>query len=160
MTARRPDEVEDLLVTVLRDAGLDVDDVADRRHMTMLSGEHKRTIPVLFEVGDQTLAVTSLFATELDEGHGEVYALLLHRNDRARLVHFALDDADQLVLVGRIPLAAVDEALLGELLGELLTTADTAFNAVLRAGFRSYIEVEQSWREQSGLPPNPVTGQK
>lgn len=146
----------DLVAEVLRTADLDADRVGERQLMTMLTGEHKRTIPVLFEVGDRTLAITSMFAGVLDEGHREVYELLLHRNEAARHVHFALDDGRQVVLVGRIPLVALDEALLGEVLGEVLDVADTSFNAVLRAGFASYLAREQQWRAGAGLPPNPV----
>jgi hypothetical protein len=38
----------------------------------------------------------------------------------------------------------------------VLTLSDETFNQVLRAGFASYLEVEQRWRAKAGLPPNPV----
>lgn len=151
-----PSEVFDLVADVLTSSGLQADVVGERRLMTMLSGEHKRTIPVLFEVGERTLATTSAFVGVLDEGRAEVYELLLHRNERSRHVHFAMDDAGHLVLVGRTPLAAVDWSLLEELLGEVLSTADSTFNAVLRSGFANYLRHEQRWRANSGLPPNPI----
>lgn len=141
---------------VLAASDLPCDDVGDDRVMTLLVGDHKRTIGVLVEVGDRTLAVTSLFTTTLDGGHREVYELVLHRNERSRHVHFALDDVGHLVLVGRIPLKAHDHTLFGEVLGELLNMADSAFNAVLRAGFADYLATEQAWRMANGLPPNPV----
>ncbi len=146
----------DLVVGVLEDSGLDVEVVGEARAMTMLAGEHKRTIPVLFEVGDRNLRVQSLFTGVPDEGHVEVYALLLHRNERARHVHFALDDEGDLLLVGTIPLAALDEELLGQVLGELLATADETFDAVLRTGFAGYLAHEQAWRRRAGMAPNPI----
>lgn len=149
-------EVVDLVVGVLRGGGLDADVVGDGRVMTMLSGDHKRTIPVLLEVGDRSLRLQSLFTGVLDEGHGEVYATLLHRNERARHVHFALDDEGDLLLVGRVPLAALDAELLGEVLGELLVTADETFDVVLRTGFAGYLAGEQAWRRGAGLAPNPI----
>ncbi|MTV24453.1 hypothetical protein FTX61_03335 [Nitriliruptoraceae bacterium ZYF776] len=140
----------------LEAAGLEVDEVDEGRWMTMLSGEWKRTIPVLLRLEDRHLTVSSLFAGVPDEQHAEVYRLLLQRNQRPLPVHFALDDEGDLVLVGRVPLAALDATTFDELLGALLTLADETFNQVLRAGFASYLDAEQRWREKAGMPPNPV----
>ncbi len=149
-------DVHAVLVCVLEESGLPVERIGDRRITSLLVGEHKRTIPVLFDVGDRLLRVQSLFTGVPDEAHARVYALLLHRNERARHVHFALDDEGDVLLVGRLPNAAVDSELLGELLGELLTTADEAFDTVLRIGFAGYLEHEQAWRRSRGMAPNPV----
>ena len=152
------DPHRDLIATTLAQADLPVQEVAQDRWMTMLGGEHKRTIPVLLDLGDRSLTVTSLLAGAPDEGHEAVYRILLQRNQRPLPVHFALDDEGDLVLVGRLPRAALDERSLDELLGVILTQADETFDQVLRAGFRSYIDVEQRWRARVGLPPNPVGG--
>lgn len=150
------DGVHALLLDVLRGADLPVEDVGDRRVLSLLTGDHKRTIPVLLQVTERSLRLTSLFTGVPDEGHAKVYGLLLHRNERARHVHFALDDDGDLILTGRVPLAAVDRGLLDELLGELLLTADETFDAVLRIGFAGYLGHEQRWRAKAGLAPNPV----
>ena len=39
----------------------------------------------------------------------------------------------------------------------MLLTSDETYNSVLRAGFATYIDAEQAWREKAGLPPNPVS---
>lgn len=154
----RPDRAaaRAVLLAALSAAGLEVDGVGDHRWTTMLSGEWKRTIPVLLELGDRRLTVTSLFSGVPDEGHAEVYRILLQRNQHAGVVHFALDDEGHLVLTGSVPLAALDEDAVDELLGQLLDTADRTYNAVLRAGFATYLAAEQRWRAGVGLPPNPV----
>ncbi len=139
-------------------AGLEWTVVGDDRWMTMLEGHWKRTIPVLLDLGDRRLTVTSLFSGVLDEGHEEVYRILLQRNQRPGPVHFALDDEGDLILTGAIPLAAVDAEVLDELLGQVLSVSDETFNQVLRTGFASYLETEQRWRAKAGLPPNPVGG--
>lgn len=156
--AREADEGDDarILLDTLHAAELEATWVGDARWMTMLQGEHKRTIPVLFHLGDRSLTVTSLLAGVPDEGHDDVYKILLRRNQRPMPVHFALDDEGDLILVGRIPLASMDATSVDELLGLLLTESDETFDQVLRAGFRSYIDVEQRWRAKVGLPPNPV----
>ncbi|MFU8839726.1 MAG: YbjN domain-containing protein [Nitriliruptoraceae bacterium] len=156
MVAASPASAREVLLGTLGRAGLDVDEVADHRWTTMLAGEWKRTIPVLLELGDRRLTVTSLFAGVPDEGHAEVYRILLRRNQRSGPVHFALDDEGDLILTGSLPLAALDEASVDELLGRLLETADATYNQVLRTGFASYLAAEQRWRAAAGLPPNPV----
>ncbi len=150
------DEVRSVLLTTLDRAGLDVEAVGEDRWMTMLSGEWKRTIPVLLDLDERSLKVTSLLAGVPDEGHAEVYRILLQKNQRPLPVHFALDDEGDLVLTGALPHVAVDERAVDELLGCVLTLSDDTFNQVLRAGFASYIDAEQRWRAKVGLPPNPV----
>lgn len=152
------DPHRDLVTRTLAAADLPVVEVGDGRWMTMLAGDHKRTIPLLLDLGDRSLTVTSLLAGVPDEGHEAVYRILLQRNQRPLPVHFALDDEGDLILVGRVPRAALDERSLDELLGLVLSRSDETFDQVLRAGFRSYIDVEQRWRAKVGLPPNPVGG--
>ena len=147
------------LLDGLEGLGLPVEQVGERQWMTMVSGEWKRTIPVLFELGDRSLRVTSLLAGAPDENHAEVHELLLHRNERARWVHFALTDVGDVVLRGRVVLEAFTPAVLDELLGEVLAVSDETFNSVLRAGFESYIAAEQRWRAANDMPPNPVSTQ-
>jgi len=150
------DDARTTLLAALAAAGVEVDEAGEDRWMTMLSGQFKRTIPVLLDLDDRTLKVTSLFSGVPDEGHEAVYRILLQRNQRARSVHFALDDEGDLILTGVIPLAALDARLVDELLGEVLTLADETFNQVLRAGFATYLAAEQRWRASVGMPPNPV----
>ena len=147
------------LLEVLEANGLEVIEVGDDRWMTMLEGEWKRTIPLLLTLKDRRLTATSLFSGVPDEGHEEVYRLLLQRNQRPGPVHFALDDEGDLILTGSLPLAAVDTDNLDELLGQVLVLSDETFNQVLRAGFASYLDAEQRWRAKVGLPPNPVGSQ-
>lgn len=150
------DRARTVLLSALEAAGLDVDQVGEDRWMTMIAGEWKRTIPLLLDLEERTLRLTSLFAGVPDEGHEEVYRLLLRRNQRHQPVHFALDDEGHLVITGMVPLAALDEQAVDDLLGAVLTLADETFNQVLRTGFASYLDAEQRWREKAGLPPNPV----
>lgn len=148
-----------VITDTLAALGLDADQVGESQWMTMLSGEWKRTIPVLFTIGERSVRVTSLLAGRPDENHGAVHELLLHRNQDMGWVHFALDDDGNVVLVGRVPHVAVSEAHLDELLGEVLAVSDATFNSVLRAGFERYIDAEQRWRAANDMPPNPVSTQ-
>jgi pyrroline-5-carboxylate reductase len=155
MDAER-ERVRRLIGTTLVDADLPVVVVGEDRFMTQLTGEHKRTIPVLLHVDERSLKVSSLLAGAPDEQHDAVHRLLLHRNQRPAPVHFALDDEGDLLLVGRLPHASVDAAAIDELLGLVLAMSDDVFDRVLAVGFASYLEAEQRWRAREGLPPNPV----
>jgi hypothetical protein len=140
----------------LDELGLEASVAGDDRWMTMLSGEWKRTIQVLLHVDERHLRLRSLLCPAVDEHHAEVYALLLHRNERTGAVRFALDGVGDVVLLGAVPHAALDAARFDELLGEVLTTMDETFNAVLAKGFAGYIGREQAWRASVGLEPNPA----
>ena len=150
------DPARTVLLDALEAAGLDVEEVGEDRWMTMLAGDWKRTIPVLLHLDEHSLKVTSLFAGVPDEGHEEVYRILLQRNQRPQAVHFALDDEGDLIITGMVPLTAFDAERVDELLGAVLTLADETFNQVLRAGFATYLEAEQRWRAANDMAPNPV----
>lgn len=151
--------VRTLVLSALDAAELEVDEVGEDRWMTMLAGQWKRTIPLLIDLDERHLKVTSLLAGVPDEGHEDVYRLLLQRNQKPLPVHFALDDEGDIILTGQVPLAAVDERAVDELLGAVLAVSDETFNSVLRTGFASYIDAEQRWREKTGQAPNPVSTQ-
>ena len=150
------DAARRLVTGALVDAGLPVAAVGADRWLTRLEGERKRTIPVLLHLDERSLKVSSLVAGRPDEQHDAVHRLLLHRNQRPAPVHFAVDDEGDLLLVGRVPLAALDERAVDEMLGLVLAMADDVFDRVLATGFASYLAAEQRWRTREGLPPNPV----
>lgn len=138
--------------------GLSVVNVSEAMWMTVLEGVNKRTLPVSLAVRERSLVVTAFLSAALDENREDVYRLVLNRNQHTSLVHYALDDADQLVIVGRIPLVVLDEHGMDAVLGAVLALADDVFPAVLSRGFASYIATEQQWRAQAGLAANPIRG--
>lgn len=147
----------EIVSTTLAGLDLEPEELGDDRWLVVLEGEWKRTIPALIEVDDRHVKVSSLFAGVPDEGHREVYEVLLHRNARPSPVHFALDDEGDIIVLGRVPLDGFDADELDQLLGGLLTLSDETFNTVLRSAFAGYIEREQAWRAKNDLPPNPVS---
>lgn len=149
------ERVRALVLDVLDDLGLVVDELDERMIATTLAGERRRSLPVLFEVGERTVRISAPFCAAPDERHAEVYRLLLRRNRRSGPVHFALAD-DDVVLVGELPVSGLEPAQLEAWLGRLLSLADETFDQVLRTGFASYLDYEQRWRASVGLPPNPV----
>ena len=136
---------------------LDAERAGERSWLAVLAGERKRTIPVYLEVGEHTLAVESFFMRAPDENQAEVYRRLLERNMRTYVLRFALGPGGDVMLVGLLPLHALTAEELDRLMGQLLEAADGAFDEALRAGFASYIEREQAWRERVGAGRNPIT---
>lgn len=136
---------------------LSAERVGARGWFTVLTGEHKRTIPVHLEPGAHNLIVESFFMRAPDENEAEVYAYLLRRNLRTYLLRFALYASGDVMLVGVLPNAAVTGEELDRLLGQLLVAADESYPPALRAGFSSYIDREQAWRERLGMARNPIT---
>ena len=54
--------------------------------------------------GTHSLHVEAFFCRQPDENHAEFYRFLLERGGRMYGVHFALDPAGDVYLVGRLPL--------------------------------------------------------
>ena len=144
------------LVAVLASFDLEPEPVGDDRVMVAVSGQWRRSMPVLLDVEERHLRFRALLASALDENHEDAYRYALQRNERAHDVRFALDGDENVLLVGRVPLAVVDEALLDELLGELVQTADETFNHLLGTGFEAYVEREKAWRRSAGVGDNPA----
>ncbi len=146
-----------VVVEGLAEAGLVAHEVGPDAWLTALPGERKRSLPVALRLTDRSLHLRALLCAALDEGQGEVYRFLLERNQAAQAVHFALDEAGDVLLTGQVPLAVLDADSFDRLLGATLTIADEVFFTVLRLGFATYLNVEQQWRARTGLPPNPIS---
>jgi len=85
-----------------------------------------------------------------DEAHEAVYRFLLKRNAKLYGVHYAIDNAGDIHLVGRLGLDAITPDGLDKLLGQVVEAADGDFNILLEIGFASAIRREWQWRESRG----------
>ena len=121
-------------------------------YVVQLPGEAKLRTTVSLLLSDRALTAVAFVVRQPDENHIEFYRWLLTRNTRLPGIAFALDLLGDVFLVGRLPLAAVTEQAVDELLGTLLGAADTSFNELLALGFRSSIEREWRWRLDRGEP--------
>lgn len=115
-----------------------------------LPGERKLATPVRLVVGEHSLAAHAFVCRNPDENHEGVYRWLLGRNLRMYGVAFAIDHQGDIYLEGRLPLAAVTEDALDQLLGSLLSHADGSFNPILELGFARSIRKEWAWRLSRG----------
>jgi hypothetical protein len=116
-----------------------------------LPGEHRLSTTVSVLVGDHSVGFSAFVVRHADENHEAVMRWLLRCNSRLRGVAFALDGDDDVYLVARLPVEALTADSLDELMGTLLSTADDAFDQLLRLGFASAIRREAGWRAARGL---------
>ena len=119
-------------------------------YLVKLAGQHKLATMTWLIVGTHSLHIEAFFCRQPDENHDRFYRFLLERNGRMYGVHFALDRAGDVYLVGRLPLAAVSAAEIDRVLGCVLSYADEYFDPALAIGFTSSIRREWAWRVKRG----------
>ena len=118
--------------------------------VAVLPGEHKLRTTVSLLIGDHSLSASAFVVRRPEENHAEVHQWLLRRNARLQGIAFAVDDAGDVYLVGRLPLVGVTSATLDALLGGLLETADSSFDPLLAMGFLNSMRREWRWRVSRG----------
>ncbi|MGQ0839313.1 YbjN domain-containing protein [Actinokineospora sp.] len=120
-----------------------------RFHVT-LPGTKKQQTNCWLIVGNHALVVEAFVCRKPDEAHEEVYRFLLRRNAKLYGVHYTIDRAGDIYLLGRVGLGAVTAAELDKLLGQVLEAADGDFNTLLEIGFATAIRREWDWRSSRG----------
>lgn len=143
-------EVEQVVKATLDEMGLQYDEHGSGRYFVTLPGAKKLQTNCWLIVGDRILAVEAFVCRRPDEEHEQVYRYLLRRNTRLYGVHYAIDQAGDIYLVGRIALESITEAELDRLLGQVLQAADGDFNTLLELGFAESIRREWDWRVSRG----------
>ena len=135
----------------LRDSGHDWEPGArDDEFVVTLPGEKKLKTVASLVVSDTALSVSAFVIRNPDENHAEVYRFLLRRYLRLPGLAYAVDRAGDVYVTGRVPAVGVDEDLLDQLLGVVLTAADEPFNELLVLGFLTSMRKEWEWRVSRG----------
>lgn len=154
------------LEDALRSLGLEFEAPQPGSCLVALRGEHKLATMTWLIAGTHSLHVEAFFCRQPDENHAQFYRFLLERGGRMYGVHFALDPAGDVYLVGRLPLAAIAPEEIDRLLGCVLSYSDETFDQALMLGFASAIRKEYAWRVKRGeslanlRPFARVTGDK
>ncbi|MEO3892485.1 YbjN domain-containing protein [Nonomuraea sp. B5E05] len=142
--------MRDVVEAALKAADVTYDEPRPGAFLVRLPGQHKLATMTWLIVGETVLHVEAFFCRRPDENHAEFYRWLLGKNGTMYGVHFSLDAVGDVHLVGRVPLAAVDEDEIDRLLGCVLTYADDWFDRALELGFASSIRREWEWRAKRG----------
>jgi hypothetical protein len=130
--------------------GLDAESPRPGAYLVRLAGQHKLATMTWLIAGTHSLHVEAFFCRQPDENHAAFYRFLLERSGRMYGVHFALDRAGDVYLVGRVPLASVTPEEIDRLLGCVLSYSDENFDQALMIGFASSIRREWAWRKKRG----------
>ncbi len=103
----------------------------------VLSGEVRHAIPVSVELGSSACTLRSYLLRGPRPGPATaaLHTVLLRKNRGTVWVKLCLDADDDVVIVARIPLAALSPVTLGEALGEILVIGETAFEALVHLGY-------------------------
>jgi hypothetical protein len=146
----RPVQLDQLIAAVLVEAGLEHERSGLGSFVITLPGSKKLQTVCRVLVGQYGLLVEAFVCRRPDEAHEDVYRWLLRRNARLYGVHYALDKAGDIYLIGRLPHHAVTAAELDRVLGQVVEAADGDFNTLLEIGFASSIRREWAWRVARG----------
>lgn len=134
----------------LTERGLEFSRPRPELFVVTLPGEAKLSTTCLLTLGAHGLRVEAFVCRQPDENHEGVYAFLLRRNRKLFGVHYTIDRAGDIYLVGRSSVDSVTEAELDRVLGQVLEAADGDFNTILELGFATSIRREWAWRTKRG----------
>jgi hypothetical protein len=148
--ATEPEHAAGEIAAALAGLGLSYENPRPAAFLVRLEGQHKLATMTWLIADTHSLHVEAFFCRQPDENHAEFYRFLLERGGRMFGVHFALDPAGDVYLVGRLPLCAVTPAEIDRLLGCVLSYSDENFDQALMIGFASSIRREWAWRKKRG----------
>ena len=117
-----------VVVAVDRDAGR-------RRWYVRLRGEERDHIAVWLTLGEYTLTSETYVVPAPEEVPGPLYELVLRANRGLYGMAFAIGPEDAIYLVGRLPLASLDEAELDRLVGSAYAYVERWFRPAMRLAF-------------------------
>jgi Putative bacterial sensory transduction regulator len=145
-----PEQLDRVIAGVAEEAGLEYEHRGPGSFIITLPGSKKLQTTCWVLVGQYGVLVEAFVCRHPDEAHEAVYRWLLRRNARLYGVHYALDKAGDIYLVGRLAHHAVTADELDRVLGQVLEAADGDFNTLLEIGFASSIQREWAWRVARG----------
>jgi hypothetical protein len=146
----RPAQLDQLIIGVLGEAGLEHEHSGPGSFIITLPGSKKLQTTCRVLVGQHGVLVEAFVCRRPDEAYQEVYRWLLRRNARLYGVHYALDKAGDIYLIGRLAHHAMTAQELDRVLGQVVEAADGDFNTLLEIGFASSIRREWAWRVARG----------
>jgi len=122
------------LVAVDRQPGGDPVTGAPRWYLR-LRGEEKEYVTVWLTLRQRTLHHEAQFMPAPETNVGATFEYLLKRNAELLGMSFALGPEDAVYLVGRVPVARVDETELDRIVGASLAYVDECFPTAMAMGY-------------------------
>ncbi|RRO13089.1 YbjN domain-containing protein [Saccharopolyspora rhizosphaerae] len=141
---------EQVITSTLESNELTYQDKGGGRFFVTLPGTKKLQTNCWLIVAEHALLIEAFVCRQPDENHENVYAYLLRRNAKLYGVHYTIDKAGDIYLIGRVNRDAVTSEELDRILGQVLEAADGDFNTLLELGFATAIRREWAWRTSRG----------
>lgn len=139
-----------MIEAALHEREVPYDRKSEGRYFLSLPGTKKLQTNCWLHRNEHSLVIEAFVCRNPDEEHERVYRFLLQRNAKLYGVHYTIDDAGDIYLLGRLGLAMIAPDELDTLLGQVLEAADGDFNVLLELGFASSIRREWDWRVSRG----------
>jgi len=147
---RTPDELDRVIAATLDERELSYEHPAPGRFFVTLPGTKKQRTNCWLLVGRHAFVVEAFVCRRPEDDPARVHRFLLRRNAKLYGVHYTVDDAGDIYLLGRMGLNAIDPDELDRLLGQVVEAADGDFNTLLELGFAESIRREWAWRTSRG----------
>jgi hypothetical protein len=144
------DALDQVIAGALDEAGLSYEHREPGSFLITLPGSAKLQTTCWVLVGAHGVLVEAFVCRRPDEAHEDVYRWLLQRNARLYGVHYTLDKAGDIYLIGRFSHHGVTAEELDRVLGQVVEAADGDFNTLLELGFAASIRREWAWRVSRG----------
>ncbi|MFC4001740.1 YbjN domain-containing protein [Prauserella oleivorans] len=142
--------IDEVIRSALDAAEIAYDRKGEGVYFVTLPGVKKLQTNAWLVAREHSFAIEAFVCRRPDEAHEDVYRFLLRRNAKLYGVHYTIDAAGDIYLVGRFGPDTVSAAELDKLLGQVLEAADGDFNTLLELGFASSIRREWDWRVSRG----------
>ena len=140
----------EVVAAALAALGVEHEERDPGQFLVTLPGTRRLRTHCWLVVREHALFVQAFVCRRPDEDHEVVYRFLLQRNARLYGVHYTIDRAGDIHLVGRVARHAVIDEEIDRILGQVLEAADGDFNTLLELGFATSIRREWAWRESRG----------
>jgi hypothetical protein len=147
---RTLDELDAIIASTLDEREIGYERREPGQFFVTLPGTKKLQTKCWLVAGRHSLLVEAFVCRRPDEAHEDVYRFLLRRNSRLYGVHYTIDNAGDIYLVGRLGHHAVTDGELDRVLGQVAEAADGDFNTLLEIGFAGAIRREWDWRVSRG----------
>lgn len=144
------DELDAVITAALDEREITYQRKEPGQFFVTLPGSKKLQTNCWLVVGRHSLLVEAFVCRRPDEAHEDVYRFLLRRNSRLYGVHYTIDRAGDIYLIGRLGHHAVTTEELDRVLGQVAEAADGDFNTLLEIGFTEAIRREWDWRVSRG----------
>ncbi len=129
---------------------LDAEQINPKTFLITLPGDKKLETHCALIIGDHSLGINAFVIRKPDENIPAVHDWLLRKNASMYSVAYAINEFGDIYLVGRLPLAAINEQEIDRVLGAVLQYSDSSFNQLLELGFSTAIRREWAWRVSRG----------